>query len=143
MRRTLSRAELDRFDGLEPAFASTVRGLIVGLDAWCATYPFGLHLIYGYRSLGEQAELYSTGRTKPGKIVTNAKPGSSAHNYGLAVDLAFLADAAPRAYVADSHPAWMELCVRAEGLGLVSGARWKMRDLGHVEAADWRKRVAK
>lgn len=39
------------------------------------------------RSLEEQAKLYAQGRTDPGHIVTNAKPGSSAHNYGLAIDV--------------------------------------------------------
>ena len=34
-----------------------------------------------WRSPTEQAELYAIGRTKPGKIVTNAKAGQSEHNY--------------------------------------------------------------
>jgi len=33
-----------------------------------------------YRSNDEQAALYAKGRTAPGKIVTRAKPGQSAHN---------------------------------------------------------------
>jgi peptidoglycan L-alanyl-D-glutamate endopeptidase CwlK len=33
-----------------------------------------------HRSNEEQAKLYAQGRTAPGRIVTNAKPGSSAHN---------------------------------------------------------------
>jgi peptidoglycan LD-endopeptidase CwlK len=33
-----------------------------------------------YRSNAEQAELYAQGRTKPGKIITNAKAGASRHN---------------------------------------------------------------
>jgi peptidoglycan L-alanyl-D-glutamate endopeptidase CwlK len=42
--------------------------------------------ICGTRTFEEQAELYAQGRTKPGKIVTNARPGSSFHNFGLAID---------------------------------------------------------
>lgn len=34
-----------------------------------------------WRSFEEQAHLYAQGRTKPGLIVTHAKPGRSAHNY--------------------------------------------------------------
>lgn len=45
----------------------------------------------GYRSVAYQNELYAQGRTKPGKIVTNAKGGTSNHNYGVAVDF-FLYD---------------------------------------------------
>ena len=41
-----------------------------------------------YRSFEEQAKIYSSGRTSPGKIVTNARPGDSAHNWGCATDWA-------------------------------------------------------
>lgn len=41
----------------------------------------------GYRSNAEQDALYAQGRTKPGKIVTNARGGQSFHNYGLAIDV--------------------------------------------------------
>lgn len=41
----------------------------------------------GYRSGARQDQLYAQGRTRPGEIVTNAKAGQSAHNYGLAVDI--------------------------------------------------------
>lgn len=46
------------------------------------------------RSNEEQLELWLQGRQKPGKIVTNAKPGQSAHNPGedgkaRAFDVAF------------------------------------------------------
>lgn len=42
--------------------------------------------ISGLRSWEEQERLYAQGRTAPGKRVTNARPGSSMHNYGLAID---------------------------------------------------------
>lgn len=41
----------------------------------------------GLRTIAEQDALYAQGRTKPGPVVTNAKGGTSYHNYGLAVDL--------------------------------------------------------
>lgn len=47
------------------------------------------YIFCGLRTMEEQAELYARGRTKPGKIVTNAKPGYSYHNYGLAIDVVF------------------------------------------------------
>lgn len=44
-------------------------------------------LVYcGLRTMEEQAALYAIGRSKPGKIVTKARPGESYHNYGLAFD---------------------------------------------------------
>ena len=39
------------------------------------------------RTFAEQQALWEQGRTKPGKVVTWAPPGSSYHNYGLAADL--------------------------------------------------------
>lgn len=46
-----------------------------------------LRITQGLRTIAEQNAIYAQGRTKPGKIVTNAKGGSSYHNYGLAIDL--------------------------------------------------------
>lgn len=46
-----------------------------------------LRIVQGLRTIAEQDALYAQGRTKPGQIVTNAKGGSSLHNYGLAIDL--------------------------------------------------------
>jgi len=44
-------------------------------------------LIYtGLRTMEEQAALFAIGRSKPGKIVTKARPGESYHNHGLAFD---------------------------------------------------------
>ena len=40
----------------------------------------------GLRTFEEQLALYAIGRTKPGRIVTKAKPGESYHNHGLAFD---------------------------------------------------------
>jgi peptidoglycan L-alanyl-D-glutamate endopeptidase CwlK len=40
-----------------------------------------------YRDAESQNALYAQGRTKPGRIVTNAKAGQSWHNYRLAFDV--------------------------------------------------------
>jgi hypothetical protein len=42
-------------------------------------------VICGTRSWEAQEALYAKGRTAPGPKVTNAKPGSSMHNFGLAI----------------------------------------------------------
>lgn len=47
-------------------------------------------LYYGYRTPQESRLLYLQGRTMPGKIVTNAKPWQSVHNYGAACDFALM-----------------------------------------------------
>lgn len=49
-----------------------------------------IRLTQTLRTIQEQNDLYAIGRTKPGKIVTNAKGGSSMHNFGMAVDFCLL-----------------------------------------------------
>lgn len=51
-----------------------------------------IRISQGLRTFDEQRQLYAMGRTVPGKIVTNSKPGQSYHQYGLAVDLVELID---------------------------------------------------
>ena len=46
-----------------------------------------VHVVSGYRSFAEQQAIYNQGRSKPGKVISWAKPGSSWHNYGLAIDV--------------------------------------------------------
>lgn len=48
-----------------------------------------------FRSINEQNKLYEQGRSTPGAIVTDAKGGSSFHNYGLAVDICNLVHGKP------------------------------------------------
>lgn len=52
----------------------------------CEKENFPVKIIMTYRTIEEQNALYAQGRTKPGNIVTNAKGGSSYHNYRLAFD---------------------------------------------------------
>ena len=44
-------------------------------------------IIGGTRTFAEQDALFAQGRTKPGKIVTNARGGFSNHNFGIAWDI--------------------------------------------------------
>jgi peptidoglycan L-alanyl-D-glutamate endopeptidase CwlK len=54
-----------------------------------------LRVTSGLRTWEEQAALYAQGRTAPGSIVTNAKPGDSFHNYGTAFDVVPIVDGSP------------------------------------------------
>lgn len=59
----------------------------------------------GYRSFAEQQALYDQGRNgNPGRIVTNAKPGFSGHNWGIAIDFAYDLDPV----TAKLEPSWAE-----------------------------------
>lgn len=46
----------------------------------CKAAGIDLLIYCTLRSNAEQAQLYAQGRTKPGVVVTNAKPGQSMHN---------------------------------------------------------------
>jgi peptidoglycan LD-endopeptidase CwlK len=85
----------------------------------------------GFRSYAEQNKLYSYGRTRSGKIVTNAKGGQSKHNFGNAVDFAFIDK--------DGKISWdlnlfRKLGNIAKRHGLHWGGDWyKFKDFPHIE----------
>lgn len=108
----------------------------------CATEAFLAHqgvsveVISGLRSWQAQAALYAQGRTKPGPIVTNAKPGSSWHNYGLAIDLGLFKAGK---YLDESSPAqadklYAEIGKIAAKHGIEWGGTWvKFKDTPHFQ----------
>ena len=51
-------------------------------------YGYDLRITAGFRSIAEQTQIYNSGRTLDGYIVSEAPPGHSLHNYGYAVDVA-------------------------------------------------------
>lgn len=75
------------------------------------------------RTMAEQEALYEQGRTVAGSVVTNAKPGASWHNFGLAIDVAPLAPQGPDWNT--SHPVWGRIVAVGTSLGLVSGAEFR------------------
>ncbi|KGE20687.1 M15 family metallopeptidase [Paenibacillus wynnii] len=75
-----------RLVGLQPVVLAATLALIER----CYKRGVPIVITQGLRTIEEQEALYAQGRTKPGSIVTNAKGGTSYHNYGLAVDFALL-----------------------------------------------------
>lgn len=70
---------------LHPVFREALRKLLSDLER----EEIPLHVFEAFRSPVRQAYLYAQGRTRPGDIVTYAKPWHSYHQYGLAVDMVF------------------------------------------------------
>jgi peptidoglycan L-alanyl-D-glutamate endopeptidase CwlK len=94
-----------------------------------------------YRSRDDQAVDYAKGRSAPGKVVTNAKPGQSLHNYypALAFDVAFKQGAA----LAWDVALFAGFAVIAKSYGLAWGGDWKtFRDNPHFEPPDYGWRMA-
>ena len=91
------------------------------------------------RSNEEQESLYAIGRTKPGKRVTNAKAGQSAHNYGLAWDIAILVNGKLNWDL--KHPDWQLAGHLGES---IFGVEWlgnpasKFKEGAHFQLKDWK-----
>lgn len=68
---------------LSPYFRSRIENALK--DVHAAGYD--LFIFEGYRSPQRSSYLYEQGRTREGKIVTNAKAWQSFHNYSVACDL--------------------------------------------------------
>ena len=98
-----------------------------------ASLGYTLKIICGTRSWDEQAILYAQGRTRPGAKVTNARAGSSFHNYGVAFDIGLFA--ADGSYLTASGP-YEQLFARA---GAPAGFHWgghfkSLKDTPHYES---------
>lgn len=88
----------------------------------------------GYRSNTDQERLYQQGRTTKGPVVTNAKPGQSKHNYGVAFDVAPLDEQGNIYWAKDRPEVWEKLGQIGESLGLKWGGRFKsIKDRPHFE----------
>lgn len=99
-----------------------------------------------YRDNTEQAELYAQGRTtgKLGKIVTNAKPGQSPHNYkpALAFDIAFK-KGTKIDWNTQLFQKFNSIMVRRFPLKVTLGASFKFGDLPHTELSGWKQLIKK
>lgn len=89
-----------------------------------------------YRDLESQAALFAQGRSKPGAIVTNAKPGQSWHNWRCAFDVVPLRNGKP--VWGTSGPdgdLWRKIGEMAEDAGLEWAGRWtgKLREMAHFQ----------
>lgn len=105
-------------------------------DAILELWKQGIYVLItqGYRSIQEQNELYAQGRTKPGKIVTNAKGGTSYHNYGLALDFALYTKDGKDAIWDDSLPEWKKVVTAFKKRGFEWGGDFRsFKDTPHFQ----------
>ena len=88
-------------------------------------------IIRAYSTIEEQSIIYAKGRTVPGKIVTNAKPGYSWHNFGRAYDVAIVVNGA----ILWDSPKYAQVGAIGKALGLTWGGDFKSisGDVGHFE----------
>lgn len=86
-------------------------------DALCEELPLEWEPYCLYRGFKDQADRWNQGRTKPGKIITRAKPGESPHQYQCASDWTIWDGEVPR--WPDKHdPIWEIYTAACEKIGL-------------------------
>lgn len=126
-----------RLVGLHPVLLAAAKALIE------QSYSRGVPIVItqGLRTIAEQNALYAQGRTKPGPIVTNAKGGTSYHNYGLAFDFAILLPNGKslswdmkRDGDKDKTADWQEVVQEGKRMGLEWGGDWtSFKDASHFQ----------
>lgn len=139
------KISLERANKLHPAVRDEVIALIDKVEKGFPT-NIAVRIVQGLRTIAEQNILYAKGRTADGNIVTNAKGGSSYHNYGLAIDFAILIDKDGNgAYDElswdikkdndkDGIADWLEVVKVFEAAGWEWGGRWSsIKDYPHVQ----------
>lgn len=109
----------NRLKKVHPELAKRVQMVIENL----AKAGMQIEVVQGLRTFAEQDALFAQGRTKPGKVVTNARGGQSNHNYGLAVDVVPFNNGKPNWDAPNSI--WIAIGGEAEKLGLEWGGGWK------------------
>lgn len=116
-----------RLDDLLPPVKSRAEAFIKA----CDEAGIDVLITSTYRDAASQAALYAQGRTKPGRIVTNAKPGQSWHNWRCAFD--FVPVVNGKAQWDDTRT--FERCgAIAERVGLEWAGRWKrFKELAHCQ----------
>lgn len=127
-----------KIDSLEPDFKPLIQELLAKVQV-ATNRKWGIS--DGRRTMAEQRNIYAQGRTKPGKVVSNAKPGQSAHNFGYAVDIWPLKGDDFDWGAADSL--FKKMAAIAVEMGLTAGYNFKsIHDAPHVESPKWKERQA-
>lgn len=105
--------------------------------AACEAAGIDLLVTSTYRDTESQAALYAQGRSAPGNVVTNAKPGQSWHNWRCALDVVPLRNGKPVwGTSGEDGKLWEQIGAIGESVGLEWAGRWKsFRELAHFQCA--------
>lgn len=134
---------------LEPVTRSLCKAL---LARWEEEMHPPLRVTHTLRTNDEQLHLYQQGRVLDNGIwrvrdakliVTKAKPGESAHNYGAAFDVCFIGiDPYLHQYEVEHgvpDPLWSRLGEVGVKVGLEWGGSWTtLKDRPHFERPNWK-----
>lgn len=135
-------------DLLPPVRARFVTFLeLCATDPWFIKNGIGVLVTSTERDGEAQDALYAQGRTKPGKIVTNARAGYSWHNHKCAADVVPLRngvpiwgtkgdglDADPTDDQVDDLEVWERVAEHGEAVGLEWAGRWtSFKEYAHFQ----------
>lgn len=129
---------LDRIALLHPKVRDEVRAIYDEVNS-VLTGKAQCRISQGLRTIEEQDALYAQGRTIKGQKVTNARGGSSYHNYGLAVDFVLIVDGGAswdmkKDWDDDKIADWKEVVDVFKKHGWEWGGDWKsLKDYPHFQ----------
>lgn len=131
----VDKASLGRIKNLHPFIKDEVKKLVKKINTSVLTGPAKVRIAQGLRTFEEQDALY-----KKRPKVTNAKGGSSIHNYGLAVDIVLIIDGkvaswdVKKDFDKDAQSDWMEVVQVFKKAGYSWGGDWRtFKDMPHFE----------
>ena len=108
-----------------------VAGLAKQFIAACKKQGIDLLVTSTYRDNESQNALYAQGRTKAGRIVTNAKAGQSFHNYRLAFDVVPIVNGKPQW---NDFRTFQKIGAIGKSIGLDWAGDWRtFKDLAHFQ----------
>lgn len=118
-------------DDLNPIVKPKVEAFLLA----CAKVDIDLLVTSTYRDAESQTALYAQGRTTPGKVVTNAKAGSSWHNWHCAVDVVPLRNGKPVwGTSGEDGVLWKKIGAIGVDCGLEWAGNWKsFKELAHFQ----------
>lgn len=108
----------------------------INTDPWMRDRGYSVIVISTYRDYESQQALFDQGRTKPGRIVTNAQPGHSFHNHRLAFDVLPLKNGKPMwgTTTDEERTVWERVGRFGEHQGLEWAGRWlTFPEYGHFQ----------
>ncbi len=126
MSASYTKRTLENLASLNRKFRVQAEAFLAASQPIAERHKITIEVISGLRSWAQQNALYAQGRTKPGRIVTKARAGSSWHNYGLAIDLGLFAGGK---YLDSSDPRradriYAELGKLAASMGIEWAGTW-------------------
>ncbi|QGM30502.1 hypothetical protein GI482_08990 [Bacillus sp. N3536] len=135
----LIRRSVNRIGAVHPS----LKEYTIELIKRCYKEDIYVQISSGFRSNEDQAYIYGQGRPNyiwngkkyglKGSIVSNAQPGTSIHNYGLAIDYFLVSDDGNKS-LWTVNDKWKRVVTIAKSMGFEWGGDWKsFKDYPHLQ----------